>query len=130
MKRDSGMADSHQPLLTISNLAKALAIHPQTLRLYERHGFITPVRTKGNTRLYSEQDIAQIRVILHLTRHLGVNLAGVEIVLHMQQKLAKIQQEIDELRQFLAIATPPHSDESSPPRALVKASSRKLVKVL
>jgi MerR family transcriptional regulator/heat shock protein HspR len=123
------MADGQQPLLTISSLAKALAIHPQTLRLYERHGFITPLRTKGNTRLYSEQDIAQIQAILHLTRNLGVNLAGVEIVLHMQRKLAKIQQEIAELRQFLAMAMPPQADESSPPRALVKASSRKLVKV-
>jgi DNA-binding transcriptional MerR regulator len=72
--------------MTISNMAKLLAVHPQTLRLYERHGLITPSRTRGNTRLYSQHDVEQIRTILHLTRHLGVNLAGVEIVLHMQRK--------------------------------------------
>lgn len=123
------MADSHQPLLTISNIAKLLAIHPQTLRLYERQGLIKPSRTRGNTRLYSPQDIAQIQVILHLTRTLGVNLAGVEIVLHMQQKLAQLQREIDDLRQFLAPLTSPQAEEHAPQRALVKASSRKLMKV-
>ena len=123
------MADSHPPLMTISNMAKLLAVHPQTLRLYERQGLIMPSRTRGNTRLYSQHDIEQIRMILHLTRHLGVNLAGVEIVLHMQRKLAKLQGEIDDLRQFLGLTTPRHSEERIPQRALVQASPRKLVKV-
>jgi MerR family transcriptional regulator, heat shock protein HspR len=123
------MADSYPPLMTISNMAKLLTVHPQTLRLYERHGLITPSRTRGNTRLYSQHDVEQIRTILHLTRHLGVNLAGVEIVLHMQRKLAKLQGEIDDLRQFLGLTTPRHPEERSPQRALVKASPRKLVKV-
>jgi hypothetical protein len=70
-----------------------------------------------------------MRVILHLTRTLGVNLAGVEIVLHMQHKLAEIQQEVEELRQFLAAAMPQLPEERPPQRALVKALARKLVKV-
>ena len=123
------MAEHQQQLFTISNIAKMLAIHPQTLRLYERQGFIKPSRTRGNTRLYSQQDIEQMRTILHLTRTLGVNLAGVEIVLHMQHKLAEIQQEIEELRQFLATSTPQLPEERTPQRALVKAPARKLVKV-
>jgi MerR family transcriptional regulator/heat shock protein HspR len=123
------MAEDQQPLFTISNIAKMLAIHPQTLRLYERHGFIKPSRTRGNTRLYAQQDIEQIRAILHLTRTLGVNLAGVEIVLQMQHKLAKVQREIEDLRQFLATSTLPLPGENTPQRALVKAPSRKLIKV-
>jgi MerR family transcriptional regulator/heat shock protein HspR len=129
MKRDGGMAEPQQPLFTISNIAKILAIHPQTLRLYERYGFIKPSRTRGNTRLYSQQDIEQMRAILHLTRTLGVNLAGVEIVLQMQHKLAKIRREIEDLHQFLATSTPPLPEERTPQRALVKAPARKLVKV-
>jgi MerR family transcriptional regulator/heat shock protein HspR len=123
------MAAHQQPLFPISDIAKMLAIHPQTLRLYERHGFIKPSRTRGNTRLYSQQDIERMRAILHLTRTLGVNLAGVEIVLHMQHKLAEIQQEIEELRQFLATAMPQLPEEQTLQCALVKAPARKLVKV-
>ncbi len=123
------MAEHQQPLFTISSIAKMLAIHPQTLRLYERHGLIKPSRTRGNTRLYSQQDIEQMRAILHLTRTLGVNLAGVEIVLQMQHKLAKIQREIEDLRQCLATSTPQLPEERTPQRALVKAPARKLVKV-
>jgi MerR family transcriptional regulator/heat shock protein HspR len=70
-----------------------------------------------------------MRAILHLTRTLGVNLAGVEIVLQMQHKLANIQREIEDLRQFLATSTPPLLEERTPQRALVKAPARKLVKV-
>jgi MerR family transcriptional regulator/heat shock protein HspR len=123
------MPDGQQPLLTISTIATMLAIHPQTLRMYERHGLIKPSRSRGNTRLYSQQDVDQIRSILHLTRVLGVNLAGVEIVLHVQQTLVKIEQEIDELRQFLAVSSSQHADDNRPQRALVRAASRKLVKV-
>jgi MerR family transcriptional regulator/heat shock protein HspR len=122
------MADDEPALLTISDMAKLLAMHPQTLRLYERQGFITPARTKGNTRLYSAQDVDQIRLILHLTRDLGVNLAGVEIILSMQRKLRTLQQEIDTLRQFLVESMQQHWEEGARHRALITASSRKLIK--
>jgi MerR family transcriptional regulator/heat shock protein HspR len=85
----------------ISVVAKNYGIHPQTLRLYEREGLLKPSRTEGNTRLYSEDDLRQLEVILNLTRDLGVNLAGVEIVLNMRRKLEQMQSEFGEfLRQL------------------------------
>jgi MerR family transcriptional regulator/heat shock protein HspR len=85
----------------ISVVAKNYGIHPQTLRLYEREGLLKPSRTEGNTRLYSEEDLTQLEVILNLTRDLGVNLAGVEIVLNMRRKLEQMQTEFGEfLRQL------------------------------
>jgi MerR family transcriptional regulator/heat shock protein HspR len=122
------MADHEQPLFTISGIAKLLATHPQTLRLYERQGLIQPSRTKGNTRLYSAQDVAQIRLILHLTRDLGVNLAGVEIILSMQRKLDKLQHEIDALRQVLVESMQQHWEERTRRRVLITTSPRKLIK--
>ena len=68
----------------ISTVSKLYNIHPQTLRLYEREGLLKPSRTEGNTRLYSEEDLRQLEIILNLTRELGVNLAGVEIILNMR----------------------------------------------
>jgi MerR family transcriptional regulator/heat shock protein HspR len=123
------MADNPPPLFTISNIAKMLEIHPQTLRLYEREGFINPSRTKGNTRLYSLQDVEQIRLILHLTRDRGVNLAGVEIILSMQGKLRAMQLEIEALQQLLVVRMQQHWEDRARQRALIKTSSRKLVKV-
>jgi MerR family transcriptional regulator/heat shock protein HspR len=80
----------------ISVVAKSYDIHPQTLRLYEREGLLKPSRTEGNTRLYSEQDLRQLEVILNLTRDLGVNLAGVEIVLNMRRKMEQMQAEMSD----------------------------------
>lgn len=92
----------------ISVVAKAHGIHPQTLRLYEREGLLKPSRTEGNTRLYSEEDLKQLEVILNLTRELGVNLAGVEIILNMRRKMEQVQAEVGEfvswVRQELAHA--------------------------
>ena len=80
----------------ISVVAKSYGIHPQTLRLYEREGLLKPSRTEGNTRLYSEEDLRQLEVILNLTRDLGVNLAGVEIILNMRRKMERMQDEVNE----------------------------------
>jgi MerR family transcriptional regulator/heat shock protein HspR len=92
----------------ISVVSKAYGIHPQTLRLYEREGLLKPSRTEGNTRLYSDEDLRQLEVILNLTRDLGVNLAGVEIVLNMRRKMEQMQQEVGDfvswVRQELARA--------------------------
>jgi MerR family transcriptional regulator/heat shock protein HspR len=87
----------------ISVVAKSYGIHPQTLRLYEREGLLKPSRTDGNTRLYSEDDLRQLEVILNLTRDLGVNLAGVEIILNMRRKMEQMQSEINE---FVGHCTP------------------------
>jgi MerR family transcriptional regulator/heat shock protein HspR len=92
----------------ISVVAKSYGIHPQTLRLYEREGLLKPSRTEGNTRLYSEEDLRRLEVILNLTRELGVNLAGVEIVLNMRARMERMQEEVSEfvawVRQELARA--------------------------
>ncbi len=80
----------------ISVVAKNYGIHPQTLRLYEREGLLKPSRTEGNTRLYSEEDLRQLEVILNLTRDLGVNLAGVEIIQNMRRKMEQMQAEVSE----------------------------------
>ena len=123
------MVEDTQTVFSISSIAKMLSVHPQTLRFYERAGFVQPVRTRGETRLYSQQDIAQLRLILHLTRDLGVNLAGVEIILRMQCQLEDMQCEIDHLRQMLSERVQQHCADRVQTRALIKATPRKLVKV-
>jgi MerR family transcriptional regulator/heat shock protein HspR len=80
----------------ISSVAEQYEIHPQTLRLYEREGLLKPSRSEGNTRLYTEDDLERLEVILHLTRDLGVNLAGVEIILNMREKMDEMQVQIQE----------------------------------
>jgi MerR family transcriptional regulator/heat shock protein HspR len=80
----------------ISSVAEQYEIHPQTLRLYEREGLLKPSRSDGNTRLYTAEDLERLEVILHLTRDLGVNLAGVEIILNMREKMGDMQTQIQE----------------------------------
>src|SRR5512143_3146997 len=90
------MAAREHRLFMISVVSEMLGIHPQTLRLYEREGFIKPKRSVGNTRLYSEDDVEKLEMILRLTRELGVNLAGVEVILSMREKMEQMQREMDE----------------------------------
>jgi MerR family transcriptional regulator/heat shock protein HspR len=80
----------------ISAVADKYGIHPQTLRLYEREGLLRPSRSDGNTRLYTDEDLERLEVILKLTRELGVNLAGVEIILNMREKMAEMQRQIED----------------------------------
>jgi MerR family transcriptional regulator/heat shock protein HspR len=80
----------------ISAVAEQYGIHPQTLRLYEREGLLKPSRSDGNTRLYTPEDLERLEVILHLIRDLGVNLAGVEIILNMRAKMSEMQAQIQE----------------------------------
>jgi len=80
----------------ISAVAEQYQIHPQTLRLYEREGLLAPSRSEGNTRLYTDDDLERLEVILKLTRDLGVNLAGVEIILNMREKMGAMQRQIEE----------------------------------
>jgi MerR family transcriptional regulator/heat shock protein HspR len=80
----------------ISAIAEMYEIHPQTLRLYEREGLLLPSRSDGNTRLYTDEDIERLEVILQLTRELGVNLAGVEIILNMREKMAVMQKQMEQ----------------------------------
>jgi MerR family transcriptional regulator, heat shock protein HspR len=85
----------------ISVVAETYDIHPQTLRLYEREGLLKPSRSDGNTRLYTQEDLERLELILNLTRDLGVNLAGVEVVLNMRQRLEEMQREMQEFIEYV-----------------------------
>jgi MerR family transcriptional regulator, heat shock protein HspR len=89
MKRGSGRIG-----LRIGAIAEKYGVHPQTLRMYEREGLLRPGRTEGNTRVYDPDTLERLEIILTLTRHLGVNLAGVEVILHMKERMEKMQGEV------------------------------------
>ncbi len=114
----------------ISAVAQKYDIHPQTLRLYEREGLLKPSRTEGNTRLYSEQDLEQLEMILSLTRDLGVNLAGVEIILNMRRKIERMQHEVNEFMEYVKreLARGIDDWEQRLSTALVKSSPTDLVR--
>jgi MerR family transcriptional regulator, heat shock protein HspR len=109
----------------ISAVAEQYEIHPQTLRLYEREGLLAPSRSEGNTRLYTDGDLERLEVILKLTRELGVNLAGVEIILNMRQKMEAMQAQIES---FVANLNQEFSQHMSAPRA--PESQNSLIPVL
>jgi MerR family transcriptional regulator/heat shock protein HspR len=114
----------------ISAVAQKYHIHPQTLRLYEREGLLTPSRTEGNTRLYSDEDLEQLETILALTRDLGVNLAGVEIILNMRRKIEAMQLEVNEFMDYVKKELERGIDdwEQRISTALVKSSPTDLVR--
>jgi MerR family transcriptional regulator/heat shock protein HspR len=85
----------------ISAVAESYGIHPQTLRLYEREGLLKPSRSDGNTRLYTQEDLERLEVILSLTRELGVNLAGVEVVLNMRKRMGEMQRELQDFIEYV-----------------------------
>lgn len=85
----------------ISAVAETYGIHPQTLRLYEREGLLKPSRSDGNTRLYTAGDLERLELILSLTRDLGVNLAGVEVILNMRNRMEEMQEEMSEFVQYV-----------------------------
>lgn len=125
-KRSSGKA-----YYMISVVSQKYDIHPQTLRLYEREGLLTPSRTDGNTRLYSDEDLAQLETILTLTRDLGVNLAGVEIILNMRRKMERMQSEVNEFMDYVKheLARGLGDWEQRLGTALVKSSPTDLVRL-
>lgn len=86
---------------TISAVAEMFDVHPQTLRLYEREGLLKPSRSDGNTRLYTDTDLERLEIILSLTRELGVNLAGVEIILNMREKMNQMQLEFERFIEYI-----------------------------
>ena len=121
-------ADRETPLYMISVVAELLGIHPQTLRLYEREGYVRPRRTRGGTRLYSEADVDAVRRILHLTRDLGVNLAGVEVVLEMRRKLEHMQAELAEALEFVRREMKREVEAQRSRTALVRVGPRATVR--
>lgn len=123
--------DRDKPLFMISVVAEMLDIHPQTLRLYEREGLVIPQRTGGNTRLYSQEDIDKLRRILRLTRELGVNLAGVEVILSMRDRMEQMQEAMEHLVQYAQQleqqVKASHQDSQLSSSALVKVAKHGIV---
>ena len=111
----------------ISSVAETYQIHPQTLRLYERLGLLKPSRSEGNTRLYTGDDLERLETILNLTRDLGVNLAGVDVILNMREKMDRMRKELEDLVHYVHDQV--SSGEGAPPRnALVRVGAGKLVR--
>lgn len=117
---------------TISAVAEMYDIHPQTLRLYEREGLLAPSRSIGNTRLYEDGDLERLEVILSLTRELGVNLAGVEIILNMREKMNQMQREFEHFFEYLKTHANEFSQQSgafSSSEALIPISRYRITRV-
>jgi MerR family transcriptional regulator/heat shock protein HspR len=95
------MREKSKAAYMISSVAEQYGVHPQTLRLYEREGLLKPSRSEGNTRLYTDEDLERLEVILHLTRDLGVNLAGVEIILNMRARMEAMQGQMEQFVESL-----------------------------
>jgi MerR family transcriptional regulator/heat shock protein HspR len=124
------VSDRGRPLYRISVVAEMLALHPQTLRLYERKGLIRPSRTTGRTRLYSAEDVEDIRLILRLGRELGVNLAGIEIILKMRRQMQAMQRELEVMASDVRHEPGRPGPDGAPVRGgLVRVADRQLRKL-
>jgi len=125
------MTEREKAVYMISVVSELLGVHPQTLRLYEREGFVRPSRTEGGVRLYSQGDVEQIKMVLRLTRELGVNLAGVEVILSMREKMEKLQEEMEQSmekmrEEFMAELTRREEMMKNP---LVKRKTGRIIKI-
>ncbi len=125
------MSPRNKEYFTISVVSEMYELHPQTLRLYEREGLLKPSRSKGNTRLYSREDVERLEVILNLTRELGVNIAGVGIILELREKLGRNMALLEELKSLIGseIWETLEARQEGPKNALVRARSTKVVKI-
>ena len=115
----------------ISAVASLYKIHPQTLRLYERVGLLKPSRSQGNTRLYIDQDLERLEVILTLTREMGVNLAGIEIILNMREKMSDMQRQMEDFTRFVQdelLRGLSHGQEKRSREAIVKVGPPRAVR--
>jgi MerR family transcriptional regulator/heat shock protein HspR len=122
-------SDRGKPLYMIGVVAEMLKVHPQTLRFYEKKGLVRPSRTEGQTRMYSAEDVEEIARLLRLTRDLGVNLAGVEIIIKMRRRMLDMQKQIEELVTYVRDtgAGEARPEPGAAPReALVRAASGQL----
>jgi MerR family transcriptional regulator, heat shock protein HspR len=125
----SSVTDRGKPLYMIGVVADMLNVHPQTLRFYEKKGLVRPSRTVGRTRMYSAEDVDELARLLRLTRDLGVNLAGIEVILKMRRRMIEMQKQIEDLVTYLREEggeTTGQSRPQEPREALVRAASGQL----
>jgi len=122
------VTDRSKPLYMIGVVAEMLKVHPQTLRFYEKKGLVRPSRTEGQTRMYSEEDLEDMARLLRLTRDLGVNLAGVEIVLKMRRRMIDMQKQIEDLLTYVRDTGGEVREDAprEPREALVRSASNQL----
>ena len=122
------MTDRTKPLYMIGVVAEMLKVHPQTLRFYEKKGLVRPGRTEGQTRMYSDEDLEDVARLLRLTRDLGVNLAGVEIVLKMRRRMIEMQKQIEDLLAYVRESGGEVREDAprEPREALVRSASNQL----
>ena len=122
------MTDKGKPLYMIGVVADMLKLHPQTLRMYEKKGLIQPSRTEGRTRMYSADDVDEIARVIRLARDLGVNLAGIEIILKMRRRMLDMQTQIEDLTRYVQSEMGEMRDPAVRGRseALVRAASTQL----
>jgi MerR family transcriptional regulator, heat shock protein HspR len=125
----NGRRRKEQKYVMISVVAERYGIHPQTLRLYEREGLIKPTRSAGNTRLYDEEAIRRLEIILTLTRDLGVNLAGVEVILNMKERMDKMQGDLEHMLEVVRRMADERRQTTEHKHALVKIQSGPLTKI-
>ena len=122
------MTDKGRPLYMIGVVAEMLKLHPQTLRMYEKKGLIRPSRTEGGTRMYSSEDVEEIARVIRLARDLGVNLAGIEIVLKMRRRMLDMQRQVEDLTNHVRneMGGAPDAESRGRSEALVRAASSQL----
>ena len=122
------MTDRSKPVYMIGVVAEMLKVHPQTLRFYEKKGLVRPGRTEGQTRMYSDEDLEDVARLLRLTRDLGVNLAGVEIVLKMRRRMIEMQKQIEDLLAYVRESGGEVKEDAprEPREALVRSAANQL----
>jgi MerR family transcriptional regulator/heat shock protein HspR len=122
------VTDRTKPLYMIGVVAEMLKVHPQTLRFYEKKGLVRPGRTEGQTRMYSDEDLEEVARLLRLTRDLGVNLAGVEIVLKMRRRMIEMQKQIEDLLAYVRETGGEVKEDAprEPCEALVRSAANQL----
>jgi MerR family transcriptional regulator/heat shock protein HspR len=124
------MKKKDERFYAIGVVARMYNIHQQTLRLYEREGLLKPARSDGNTRLYSEKDLERLELILNLSRDMGVNLAGVDIILNLREKMKEMQVQINEMVKFLKeqLEKKAEPEQQQGQRGLVKSPAANLIR--
>jgi len=111
---------------SISAVAKMFSVHQQTIRLYEKEGFLTPKRSDGNTRMFSEEDVDRLEEIIHLTHQLGINLAGVEMILKLQKKIQRMQKDMNKI---FTNAQSELLQENDARKAIIESQTHQLLKI-
>ncbi len=130
-RKNKGKNKKRKRYYMISTVSEMFNIHPQTLRLYEREGLLVPSRTEGNTRIYTDEDLEKLELILKLSRELGVNLAGIDIILNMREKMEKMQEEMNLLLEYIRkeFFEGKEDEFEKKKNAIVKSISAKIIRI-